>query len=72
MARMVSVRETPFHKEYKISLQESYLSELLLSDKIISTEPSHFIFANASTQEYNDLMKQVLAAVTGHVHSFQH
>lgn len=69
---MVSVRETPFHKEYKISLQEDHLTELLLSDKIISSEPANFIFANISTQEYNDLMKQVLAAVSGHVHSFQH
>lgn len=69
---MVTVRETPFHKEYKVSLQEEKLSDLLTSDKIISSEPGNFIFANTSPQDYNELMKQILAAVAGHVHFLQH
>jgi hypothetical protein len=69
---IVSVRETPFHIEYKITLQTSQLNELLLSDKIISTQPQVFVFANVAAHEYNELMKQLLVAVSEHIHSFQH
>ena len=69
---MITVRETSFHKEYKISLQSNELAPLLLSDKIVSPEPGVFIFANVSQQQYNELMKQILAAVANHIHSLQH
>ena len=69
---MIAVRETPFHKEYKISLQDEDLTKLLLSDKIISTAPGVFLFSNVSTPEYNQLMKQVLSAVAEHIHSLQY
>jgi hypothetical protein len=69
---MITVRDTPFHKEYKISLQEEILHDLLPSDKIISPEPDKFIFANTSPQTYSDLMKQILAAVAEHVHLLQY
>ena len=66
---IVAVRETPFHTEYKITLQTPQLNELLLSDKIVSPGPGVFVFANTSVQEYNELMKQILVAVTDHIHS---
>jgi hypothetical protein len=66
---MVAVRETPFFTEYKISLQSDELSDLLLSNKIVSPGPGIFVFANTSVQEYNDVMKQILVAVTDHIHS---
>jgi len=66
---MVAVRETAFYTEYKISLQSEELSTLLLSDKIVSPGPGVFVFANTSVQEYNELMKQILVAVTDHIHS---
>ncbi len=69
---IISVRETPFYTEYKVSLQSPGLSELLLSDKIISPQPQTFLFANVGTDEYNFLMKQVLNAISGHIHSLQH
>jgi hypothetical protein len=69
---IVSVRETPFYTEYKITLQSPQLNELLLSDKIISPQPHTFVFANVAAQEYNQLMTQVLVAVSEHIHSFQH
>jgi hypothetical protein len=69
---IVAVRETPFHTEYKITLQTPQLNELLLSDKIVSPQPQTFLFANVAADEYNQLMKQVLVAVSGYVHSFQH
>ena len=65
---MVAVRQTAFHTEYKISLQSVELQEFLLSDKIVSPGPDIFVFANTSVQDYNELMKQVLAAVTDHIH----
>ena len=66
---LIAVRQTPFHTEYKIMLQSIELQELLLSDKIISPQPGVFLFANISQAEYNEPMKQILAAVSGHVHS---
>jgi len=69
---IIAVRESAFHTEYKISLQSPHLHDLLLSDKIVSPQPGTFLFANLATSEYNDLMKQVLMAVAGHVHSLQH
>ena len=69
---IISVRETPFHTEYKITLQSPQLNELLLSDKILSPQPQTFLFANVGTHEYNQLMKEVLAAVSDYIHSFQH
>jgi len=69
---MITVRQTAFHTEYKISLQDQQLTRFLLSDKIVSPSPGDFIFANFSVAEYTDLMKQILSAVANHVHSFQH
>jgi len=66
---MITVRQTAFHTEYKIVLQAPELTELLLSDKIISPGPGVFLFYNVSEAEYNEPMKQILAAVSGHVYS---
>jgi hypothetical protein len=65
---MIAVRKTAFYTEYKIALQSPELREFLLSDKIISPQPGVFLFANVSEGEYNEPMKQILAAVAGHVH----
>ena len=69
---MITVRQTPFHTEYKIMLQSIELAELLLSDKIISPRPGVFLFANVSEADYNEPMKQILAAVSQRVHSLRH
>ena len=66
---MIAVRTTAFYTEYKIALQSPELTELLLSDKIISVQPGVFLYANVSEEEYNEMMKQILGAVAGHVHS---
>lgn len=68
---MAAVHKTPFYTEYKISLQDNELTDLLLSDKIVSPETGVFVFANISVQEYNELMKQILAAVSDRVHSIR-
>lgn len=69
---IISVRETPFHTEYKVSLQSPDLNELLISDKIISPQPKTFLFANVAADEYNQLMKKILNAVSDHLHLLQH
>jgi len=68
---MVAVRQTAFYTEYKVLLQSLELTQLLLSDKIISPQPGVFLFANVAEAEYNEPMKQILTAVAGHVHSLQ-
>ncbi len=69
---MIAVRKTPFYTEYKIVQQSPELTDLLLSDKIISPQPGVFLFANVAEGKYNEPMKQILAAVAGHVHSLHH
>ena len=69
---MVAVRQTAFYTEYKISLQSDELKEILLSDKIVSPGPGIFVFANISVQDYNELMKQILTAVTDHLQFVRH
>ena len=66
---MITVRQTPFHAEYKIVLQSIELTNFLLSDKIISPRPGVFLFANISEADYNEPMKQILAAVSERAHS---
>jgi hypothetical protein len=68
---LITVRKTPFHTEYKITLQSNELDHLLLSDKIVSPQPGAFVFANVPVQEYNELMKQILIAVADHIHLLQ-
>ena len=68
---MIGVRQTAFYTEYKVALQSPGLKDLLLSDKIISPQPGVFLFADVSEAEYNEPMKQILAAVARRAHSLQ-
>ena len=68
---LITVRKTPFHTEYKITLQSNELDHLLLSDKIVSLQPGTLVFANVSQQEYNDIMKKILTAVADHIQLLQ-
>lgn len=69
---MIAVRKTAFYTEYKVTLQSPELAAFLLSDIIISPRAAIFLFANVAEEEYNEPMKQILAAVAGHVHSLHH
>lgn len=68
---LINVRKTPFHTEYMITLQSNEFDHLLLSDKIVSLQPGTFLFANVPQQEYNDIMKKILAAVADHIQLLQ-
>jgi len=69
---MISVRETPFFTEYKVSLLNDAFKNELSSDKIISTAQGHFAFANVLLQNYSGLMKEIIKAISYHIHSLQH
>jgi hypothetical protein len=68
---MVFVKETPFFTEYKLNMLEFDLLKLLPSDRIISSTPDHFSFSNSATTEYSDLMKEIIKAISEHIHSVQ-
>jgi len=65
---MVSVRKTPFFTEYTLDFNEE-LMQLLPGNKIISTSAGHFIFQHASSSELNPLMKEIIRAVSQHLHT---
>ena len=64
---IVSVRETPFFKEYTLkNIDESILKQLP-ADKIISRSKEDFIFQNAPNDP-TDLMKEIIRAVANHLY----
>ena len=65
---MVSVRKTPFFTEYTLKLEDELL-EHVPGNKIISTSPAHFTFQHASSQDSNPLMKELIRAVSQHLHT---
>ena len=69
---LVSVRETPFHIEYRVTMMDSNLAPLLPSDKIISPAPGTFFFANTVLKDYSELMKDIITAISRHIHSIQY
>jgi hypothetical protein len=69
---MISVRQTPFHTEYRITMVDGDLLNELPADKIISTTQGHFVFANTLIQNYTQLMKEIIKAISGHIHSLQY
>jgi hypothetical protein len=64
---IVTVRTTPFFTEYTLNFDEEIL-QALPGNKIISTSADHFIFQHASAHEPNPLMKEILSAVSQHIH----
>ena len=68
---MVFVKETPFFTEYKLNMLEFDLLKLLPSDKVISSSPDHFTFFNSTGIEHSDLMKEIIKAISEHIHSVQ-
>lgn len=65
---IVSVRTTPFFTEYTLNNLNQELFELLPGNKILSQEPDHFIFQNATSEHSSALMKVIIKAVMEHLH----
>lgn len=60
---MVTVRNTPFFREYTLRADDEIMN-LLPGDKLISTSPKHLIFQHASTTERHPLTEAILRAVS--------
>lgn len=69
---MIAVRETPFHTEYKITMLDHNVMDMLPADKIISPAPGTFFFANTLIKDYSALMKEIIQAISRHIHSVQY
>ena len=67
LTAMIAVRQTPFFMEYTLSMLPDEIMEQLPGNKIISTGPNQYIFANATLDESSELMKEVLRAVAYHL-----
>jgi hypothetical protein len=69
---MISVRTTPFHTEYTVSMLDADLSSQLLSDRIVSSAPGQFVFQNVPLNNYTRLMHELIRVVSDHAYSEQH
>ncbi len=67
---LVSVQKTPFFTEYHVSLHDD-VKELLLSEKILSSAPGHFVFLHTPKEAYTPFMKEVIKAIAYHVDVLQ-
>jgi hypothetical protein len=63
---MVSVRTTPFYREYTLSFSDEVM-ELLPCNKIISTTPNQYQFLHSSNASATPLMQEVIRAVAEHL-----
>ena len=66
---IVSVRNTPFFTEYTLSNFNEELLKFLPGNKIISKNPEHFMFQDATEQHSSQLMAAIIKAVTEHLHT---
>jgi hypothetical protein len=66
---VVSVRSTPFFTEYTLTNFNEELLLFLPGNKIISREPDHFVFQNASKEHSLELMTAIIKAVSEHLHA---
>jgi hypothetical protein len=64
---MVSVRTTPFYREYTLGNLESYILEQLPGNKIISLSVKQFLFPDAGPTHSKELMNAIINAVTTHL-----
>lgn len=69
---MISVRTTPFHTEYAISMLDPKLATQLLSDRIVSSAPGQFVFQNVPLHNYTRLMHELIKSVSDYAYSEQH
>lgn len=64
---MVSVRTTPFYREYCLTNLDEYILQQLPGNKIISPSARQFLFPNAGPDHSKDLMNAIINAVTTHL-----
>ena len=64
---MVSVRTTPFDREYTLGNLDSHILQQLPGNKIISPSARQFMFPNPGPAHSKDLMNAIINAVTMHL-----
>jgi hypothetical protein len=64
---MVSVRTTPFYREYTLSNLDEPILQQLPGNKIISPSARQFLFPNAGPAHSKDLMNAIINAVAMHL-----
>lgn len=64
---IVSVRTTPFYREYTLSNLSEDILLLLPGNKIISPSTRQFLFPNAGPAHSRDLMNTIINAVRTHL-----
>ncbi|MEI6947248.1 hypothetical protein V9K67_08630 [Paraflavisolibacter sp. H34] len=69
---LVSVHETPYYTEYKISPLSNELRESLPCDKLISPSPNQFICPGAPSSIHDGVMKEIIEAISEHLHALPH
>jgi hypothetical protein len=69
---LVSVHETPYYTEFKINPMSSAVRGLLPCDKLISPSPNQFICPGAPSSVYEGVMKEIIEAISEHLHALPH
>lgn len=69
---VVSVRTTPFYTEFTLKNFNEELIHLLPGTKILSQNPGHFVFENASADNSLALMNAIIKAVAEHMQPTTH
>ena len=66
---IVSVRTTPFFKEFTLNNIDESLLPYLPGNKIVSRSPGDFVFMNAGEKDPTPLMNAIIKAVSEHLHA---
>ena len=64
---LVTVKTTPYYKEYTLSNLDKELLRQLPGNKIISTSSKSFLFPNATASHSSELMNTITSAVSRHL-----
>ena len=64
---MVTVKTTPYYREYTLNNLDFELLMHLPGNKIISPSPKNFFFPHSTTENSPLLMETIIKAVSGHL-----
>ena len=64
---LVTVRPTPFFTEYHLSMLDENILNQLPDNRILSSSPTHFVFAGHSLNASKVLMNEMIRSIADHV-----
>jgi hypothetical protein len=64
---LVTVKTTPFFTEYELSMLDENVLNQLPDNRILSSSPSHFVFASHNPHASKDLMNEIIQSISDHV-----